>query len=57
MWRGTVLGRGNVPVAGCLSALRDAGYDGWVSLEFEGTEDVLPALKEGFAYLSDALKR
>ncbi len=57
LWRGTVLGRGNVPVAACLSALRDAGYDGWVSLEFEGTEDVLPALNEGFAYLSDALTK
>ena len=57
LWRGTVLGRGNVPVAGCLALLRDAGYDGWVSLEFEGTEDVLPALEEGYAFLSGALKK
>ena len=51
LWRGTVLGRGNLPVTACLAALKTAGYDGWVSLEFEGTEEVLSALKEGFAFL------
>ncbi|NLG26104.1 MAG: sugar phosphate isomerase/epimerase, partial [Clostridiales bacterium] len=28
-----------------------AGYDGWLSLEFEGHEDNLPALRRGLAYL------
>lgn len=55
LWRGTVPGRGNVDVAGCLSALREAGYDGWVSLEFEGPEDVIPAIAEGYAYLKRLL--
>ena len=55
LWRGTVLGSGNVDVAACLSLLKDAGYDGWVSLEFEGTEEVLPALTAGYAFLADCL--
>lgn len=52
LWRGTVLGRGNVAVWACLDALKDAGYDGWVSLEFEGPEEVLPALAEGYSILA-----
>jgi len=56
LWRGTVLGRGNVAVADCLGALMDGGYDGWVSLEFEGPEEVIPALAEGYAYLKRLIK-
>ena len=52
LWRGTVLGRGNVAVGACLDALKDAGYDGWVSLEVEGPEEVLPALAEGYSVLA-----
>ncbi len=55
LWRGTIPGRGNVDVAACLETLKNAGYDGWVSLEFEGTEDLLPALSEGYAFLTDCL--
>ena len=33
----------NVPE--CLKILRSAGYDGWLSVEFEGMEDCLMALK------------
>ena len=49
--RGTVLGHGVVPVKSCLAALRAAGYDGTVSLEFEGAEEVDYALRAGLAYL------
>ena len=52
LWRGTVLGRGNVDVKGCLNALKTTGYDGWVSLEFEGPEEVLSALSEGYSFLA-----
>ena len=31
--------------------LRDAGYNGWLSLEFEGMEDNIPALSGGLSYL------
>lgn len=49
--RGTVLGHGEVPVATAIKALKRAGYDGYVSLEFEGMEENIPALQVGIAYL------
>ena len=45
--RGTVLGHGIVPVGSCTNALKRVGYDGWISLEFEGKERTLDALKCG----------
>lgn len=45
--RGTVAGHGVVPIKACLDALKQSGYDGWVSLEFEGAEDNEYALREG----------
>ena len=56
LWRGTVLGHGTIPVPECLSVLKESGYDGWVSLEFEGSEENIGALKDGFAYLSACIK-
>ncbi len=49
--RGTVLGHGDVPVAACVKLLREVGYDGVFSLEFEGAEENLPALRLGLAYM------
>ena len=49
--RGTVLGHGVVPVANCIRILKKAGYDGYVSLEFEGMEENLPAVRAGYNYL------
>ncbi len=49
--RGTVIGHGIVPIRQCINILKKAGYDGYVSVEFEGPEDVLPAIKAGHDYL------
>ena len=49
--RGTVLGHGVVPVDQCVKVLKDAGYDGWLSIEFEGMEDNIPALEAGLDFL------
>ena len=49
--RGTVVGDGVVPIKPCLTILKNAGYDGYVSVEFEGEEDNLTALKNGLAFL------
>lgn len=43
--RGAILGHGNVPVYQCLRILHEQGYDGYVSIEFEGIEENLPALE------------
>lgn len=49
--RGTVIGHGIVPVVACMNVLKDAKYDGFVSVEFEGMEECLPAIKSGLAFL------
>lgn len=49
--RGTALGHGVVPVDQCIRILKKAGYEGWLSLEFEGMEDCIPAIETGFRYL------
>lgn len=42
---GTAVGEGTVDLAQCISALRDSGFDGWLSVEYEGEEDPLTAVR------------
>ena len=49
--RGTVAGHGIVPVKACVDVLKACGYNGWISLEFEGAEENIPAIKNGFENL------
>ena len=49
--RGTVAGHGVVPIAWCIQTLRKEGYQGWLSYEFEGMEECLPAIQAGYQYL------
>jgi len=49
--RGSIIGHGNVDVPGCIEALKSAGYDGFLSIEFEGMEDNRMALEIGLANL------
>jgi len=49
--RGSIIGHGNVNVVGCIRAMKKAGYTGPLSIEFEGMEDNLIALKIGLANL------
>lgn len=49
--RGAIIGHGVVNVPECLNILREAGYDGWLSTEFEGIEDCIMALKADIANL------
>ena len=53
--RGTVVGHGIVPVRQCVNILKRAGYDAWLSLEFEGLEDNITALEQGLAYLKSCV--
>ncbi len=45
--RGAIVGHGNVPVLHCIKIIKRAGYDGVLSLEFEGIEDVLMGIQAG----------
>lgn len=49
--RGAIVGHGNVNTKGCLGILKEAGYDGFLSIEFEGMEDNRQALEIGLANL------
>ncbi len=49
--KGTIAGHGDVPVKQCLRILKRAGYDGFISLEFEGMEENIEALTIGLANL------
>ena len=51
----TAVGEGSVPVPQCIAALRSAGYDAWLSLEFEGAEDNITALGNGLAFLRSCI--
>ena len=53
--RGTVIGHGNVPIGNCMNALKKSGYDKWISIEFEGPEENMQALKNGLANLQSIL--
>jgi len=49
--KGTIVGHGDVPVKQCIAALKAAGYNGTISIEFEGMEDVLAGIRIGLANL------
>lgn len=36
---GSAIGEGGVDLGSCVDALRDVGFDGWVNIEYESTED------------------
>lgn len=55
--RCAIAGHGNVDISGCLKALKTAGYDGYVSLEFEGIEDNKQALTIGLENLQNYIKQ
>lgn len=49
--RGSIIGHGNVPVYQCLRILAASGYDGYVSIEFEGIEENKYAIETGLENL------
>lgn len=53
--RGTVFGQGCDPTFQCLKLIYASGYRGFVSLEFEGIEQTIPAIEAGFANLKAML--
>ncbi len=54
--RGAIVGHGFVNVPACLKFLKEAGYDGWLSVEFEGIEDCLFALKADLENLTEMIE-
>lgn len=52
--RGAIIGHGEVPVVQCLRILKNAGYNGYVTVEFEGMEDAKTGVKCGLNTLKKA---
>ena len=49
--RGTVIGHGAVPVINCATIIKRSGYDGYITVEFEGMEDNFLAIEAGLDFL------
>lgn len=49
--RGTVIGHGVVPVTQIVNGLKKINYDGFITVEFEGAEECLDAIKNGREFL------
>ncbi|BCJ98592.1 sugar phosphate isomerase/epimerase family protein [Anaerocolumna chitinilytica] len=54
--RGAIVGHGDVPVLHCIKALKNARYDGYISIEFEGMEENMKALTIGMNNLRRYIK-
>ena len=50
---GAVIGDGDARAGESIAALRSAGYDGFVSVEFEGREDNLVGIARGLEFLTN----
>ena len=47
---GTAIGEGDVDLADCVTALRRAGFDGWLNIEYEGEEDPFSGVSRSVDY-------
>ena len=54
--RGAVIGHGNVPITQCLRIMKKAGYDGVLSIEFEGIEETINGIRIGLDNLRRLVK-
>ena len=49
--RGAIIGHGDACAAQSIGILKRSGYDGYVTVEFEGLEDKLVGIELGLANL------
>ncbi len=54
--KGSVLGHGEVPVLKCFEIIKNSGYDGYVTLEFEGAESSQTGVLWGLNTLKNVKK-
>lgn len=47
--RGAIVGQGDINMRSVIKSVKDSGYDGYVSIEFEGHEDCLVGCRRGIA--------
>ena len=56
-FKGAIVGEGDCNVEKCLQILKRVGYDGYCSIEFEGSEDCIEGIAKGFENLKAMLER
>ena len=56
-FKGAIIGEGDVNVEKCLKILHRAGYDGFCSIEFEGSEECIYAIGTGLRNLKGMIER
>lgn len=49
--RGAIIGHGDLPLSQCMNIIKQYGYDGTLSIEFEGLEEPLFAIETGYKNL------
>ena len=54
--RGAIIGQGDIDISGCLYALKRAGFEGDMAIEFEGLEDCMTGLEIGLENLKRLAK-
>ena len=54
---GCAVGDGDVPVEQCVAILKRAGYDGWITIEFEGNGDCIEEIAKGLARLKEYIQQ
>lgn len=55
VFQGTVIGKGEIDMPGVVAALRAVGYDGFISLEFEGEENQVEGTRESIDFVRSIL--
>lgn len=56
VYQGVVLGKGDVPISEIINYLKDFGYKGFLSIEYEGLGDPVAGTSECIEYVKHALK-
>jgi len=54
-FQGTVVGEGEVPVGTCIRELKNAGFEGWISVEYEGVDDCMVAVPRSVTNLKSLI--
>ena len=54
-FKGAIIGEGDIPVKQCVKALNRAGYDGYLSIEYEGAVDCIKGISKGLVNLKQIL--
>jgi sugar phosphate isomerase/epimerase len=54
-YAGTAVGEGEVDLPDCVRSLREAGFDGWLNIEYEAAEDPMTGVARSVGYTKKLL--